>query len=197
MKILNWKDSTLGTPGKVESRENFFPGSSAGKESTSNAGDPGSILGSGSSPEEGIAYPFQYSWTSLVAQMVKNTPAMWETCVCSWVGKIPWRRACNPLQYFCLENPHEQRSLAGYSSWYHEESEMTEWLSTKHRGKANLKQGDYVKDCNCTFRFLALYLALLPKYHLASYHTIPQHPPTPTPQELEIGGIFSKGIERF
>ena len=32
-----------------------------------------------------------------------------------WVGKIPWRRACNPLQYSCLENPHEQRSLVSYS----------------------------------------------------------------------------------
>ena len=197
MKILNWKGSTLGTPGRVESREKFFPGSSAGKESTSNARDPGLILGSGSSPEEGIANPLQYSWASLVAQMLKNMPAMRETWVSSWVGKIPWRRACNPLQYFCLENPHEQRSLAGYSPWDHEESEMTKWLSTKHRGKANLKQEDYVKDCNCTFRFLAPYLALLPKYHLASYHPVPQHPPNPTPQELEIRGIFSKGIERF
>ena len=58
-----------------------FPGSSVGKESACNAGDPGSILGSGSSPGEGKGYPFQYSWASLVAQMVKNLPAMWETCV--------------------------------------------------------------------------------------------------------------------
>ena len=49
-----------------------FPGSSAGKESPYNAGDPGSIPGSGRSPGEGIGYPLQYSWTSLVAQMVKN-----------------------------------------------------------------------------------------------------------------------------
>ena len=66
-----------------------FPGSSAGKESTCNAGDPGWIPGSGRSPEEGIGYSLQYSWTSLVAQTVKNPPAMWET----WVEKIPWRRA--------------------------------------------------------------------------------------------------------
>ena len=57
-----------------------FHGSSAGKESTCNAGDPGSITGSGS-PGEGIGYPFQYSWASLVAQMVKNPPATWETWV--------------------------------------------------------------------------------------------------------------------
>ena len=58
-----------------------FPGSSAGKESSSNAGDPGSIPESGSSPGEGIGYPFQYSWASLVAQIVKNLPAMQGTWV--------------------------------------------------------------------------------------------------------------------
>ena len=55
-----------------------FPGSSAGlkkkKKSTSNAGEPSLIPGSGRSPGEGIGYPFQYSWASLVAQMVKNPP---------------------------------------------------------------------------------------------------------------------------
>ena len=56
-----------------------FPGSSAGKESTCNAGDPGSISGLGREPGEGIGYPLQYSWASLVAQMVKNLPAMQET----------------------------------------------------------------------------------------------------------------------
>ena len=40
-------------------------------------GDPGSIPGSGRSPGEGIGYPLQYSWASLVAQLVKNMPAMW------------------------------------------------------------------------------------------------------------------------
>ena len=56
-----------------------FPGSSAGKESSCNAGDAGSSPGSGRSPGEGIGYPFQYSWASFVAQLVKNPPAMWET----------------------------------------------------------------------------------------------------------------------
>ena len=55
--------------------------SSVGKESACNAGDPSSIPGSGRSTGEGISYPFQYSWASLVAQMVKNPPAMQETCV--------------------------------------------------------------------------------------------------------------------
>ena len=58
-----------------------FPGGSDGKESTCNAGDPSLIPGLGKSPEEGIGYPLQYSWASLVAQMVKNLPAEWETWV--------------------------------------------------------------------------------------------------------------------
>jgi len=68
-----------------------FPSSSAGKESTCNAGDPGSIPGSGSSPGEGRGYPLQYSWASLVAQAVKNLPAMQET----WVRSLGWE---DPLE---------------------------------------------------------------------------------------------------
>ena len=84
-----------------------FPGSSAGKESACNTGDPGSVPGLGRSREEGIGYAFQYSWASLVAQMVKNPPSMWETWVWSWVGKIPWRRKQQPTPIF----------LPGESSW--------------------------------------------------------------------------------
>ena len=58
-----------------------FPSSSAGKESTCNAGDPGLIPGSGRCPGEGIGNPLQYSSASLVAQLVKNQPAMQETWV--------------------------------------------------------------------------------------------------------------------
>jgi len=58
-----------------------FLGSSAGKELTCNAGDLGLIPGLESSPREGIGYPLQYSWAFLVAQTVKNLPAMWETWV--------------------------------------------------------------------------------------------------------------------
>ena len=58
-----------------------FPGSLASKESACNAGDPSSIPGSGSSPGKGIGYPLQYSWASLMAQTVKNLPAVWETWV--------------------------------------------------------------------------------------------------------------------
>ena len=55
-----------------------FPDSSVGKESACNVGNPGSIPGSGRSAGEGIDYPLQYYWASLVAQLVKNPPAMWE-----------------------------------------------------------------------------------------------------------------------
>ena len=56
-----------------------FLGSSAGTESTCSAGYPGVIPELGRCPGEGIGYPLQYSWASLVAQMVKNPPAMRET----------------------------------------------------------------------------------------------------------------------
>ena len=68
-----------------------FPHSSLGKESACNVGDPSSIPGLGRSAGEGIGYPLQYSWASLVAQLVKNPPAMWET----WVGSLGWE---DPLE---------------------------------------------------------------------------------------------------
>ena len=70
-----------------------FPGGSDSKESTCNAGDLGSIPGSGRSP-----------------------------------GGMHG----NLLQYSCLENSHGQKSLVGYSSWGHKESDMTEQLSIAH-----------------------------------------------------------------
>ena len=69
-----------------------FPGSSADKESACNAGDTGSTLGLGRFPGEGIGYPLQYSWASLVAQMIKNHLQCERPGFDPWVGKIPWRR---------------------------------------------------------------------------------------------------------
>ena len=66
-----------------------FPGSSAGKESACHVGDPGSIPRSGRSPGEGLGYPLQYSWASLVAQTVKDPPSMWKTWVWSLGRKDP------------------------------------------------------------------------------------------------------------
>ena len=90
-----------------------FPCSSAGKESTSNGGDPSCLIdGLGRSAGEGIGYSLQYSWASLVAQLVKNLPAMWET----WVQSLGWQDPIEEgmtIQYPCLENPRGQKSLTG------------------------------------------------------------------------------------
>ena len=69
----------------------YLPDSSVGKESTCNKGDPDSIPGSGRSAGESIGYPLQYSWASLVAQLGKNLPAMWET----WDQSLDWE---DPLE---------------------------------------------------------------------------------------------------
>ena len=63
-----------------------FPDSSVGKESVCNAGEPSSVPGSKRSAGEGTGYPLQYSWVSLVAQLVKDLPEMWET----WVESLGW-----------------------------------------------------------------------------------------------------------
>ena len=68
-----------------------FPDNSAGNESACNAGETSLIPGLGRSPGEGIGYPLQYSWVSLVAHTVKNLPAMQET----WVQSLGWE---DPLE---------------------------------------------------------------------------------------------------
>ena len=84
------------------------------------------------SPGEGIGYPLQYSWASLVAQMAKNPP------ICNaedlnWIlgsGKSPGGGHGNPLQYSCLENSYGQKSLVDCTPWGCKESDTTEQLST-------------------------------------------------------------------
>ena len=61
----------------VRFTKGLLPDSSVGKESTCNAGDPGLIPGSGRFAGEGKGYSLQYSWASMVAQLVKNPLAMW------------------------------------------------------------------------------------------------------------------------
>ena len=65
-----------------------------------------------------------------MAQTIKNLPVVRET----WVGSLGWEDPLeegivNTLQYSCLENPHGQRSLAGYSPWGRKESDTAERLS--------------------------------------------------------------------
>ena len=100
------------------------PDGSVGEESTSNAGDPSSIPGSGRSAREGIGYPLQFSWAFLVAQLVKNLPAMPET----WVWSMGWE---NPLEKgkatHSIFRPGEFHGL--YNPWGCKELDMTERLS--------------------------------------------------------------------
>ena len=69
-----------------------FPGGSAGKEYACNAKDHSSIPGWERFAGEGIGYPLQYSWASLVAQLVKNLPAMQETWICPLGWKDPLKK---------------------------------------------------------------------------------------------------------
>ena len=101
-----------------------FPGSSVGRESACNAGDPSSIRGSGRSSGEQIGYPLQYSQASLVAHLVMNPPTMWKT----WVWSLGWedplkKEDSYPLLYSGLENSMD------CSLWGHKELDMTERLS--------------------------------------------------------------------
>ena len=99
-----------------------------GDESPCYTGDRGSIPGLGRSPGEGISYPLQYSWASLVAQLVKNPPAMWETWVwsLSWedtlkkgkathssilAWRIPWTKSMGLQSWTQLSNFHSLHSL--------------------------------------------------------------------------------------
>ena len=84
-------------------------------------------------PEEGIGFPLQYYWASLMTQTVKNLPARQET----WFWSLGWENPGgissggshdNLLRYSCLENPCEHRYLVGYSPQGHKELDMTEWL---------------------------------------------------------------------
>ena len=81
-----------------------------------------------------------------------------------WMGKIPWRRARQPLQYSCLENPHGQRSLAGYSPQGGQESDMTEATQNTCKGFESLfrkqnykkKKSNFHMDCHAEFTNLPM-----------------------------------------
>ena len=117
-----------------------FPHSSVGKESACNAGDPGSIPGSGRSTGEGIGYPLQYSWASLVAQLVKNPPAMRETSGSIPVlGRSPGEGKGYPLQCSVLDNSMDCKDHGVTKSWtqlsnFHFQKEIIQMnLSTKQK----------------------------------------------------------------
>ena len=88
---MRWLESITDSMDMNLSKLWGFPDSSVGKESTCNAGDPGAIPGSGRSTGERIGYSLQYSWASLVAQLVRNPAAMGKT----WVPSLGWE---DPLE---------------------------------------------------------------------------------------------------
>ena len=101
-----------------------FSNRSVGKESACKAGDPSYIPGLGRSTGEGIGYPFQCPWASLVVQLVNNLPAMQET----WVQSLDWE---NPLE---KGKANHSSILAWripwlYRPWGHKESDITEKFS--------------------------------------------------------------------
>ena len=110
-----------------------FPGGSAGKETACNTGDPGFIPGSGRSPGERTGYPLQYSWASLVAQMVKNLPAMRETWVWSLGREDPLEEGMATHSSILAWRIPWREGPGGCSPWGHKESDTTERLRTHTR----------------------------------------------------------------
>ena len=117
-----------------------FPHSSVVKASVCNAGDTSLIPGSGRSPGEGIGYPLQYSWASLLVQTLKNLPAnAGDLRDPGWIlvlGRSPGGGHGNLLQYSCLEKSHGQRSLAGQS--IRSQGVRHDWV-TKHTAERAAK----------------------------------------------------------
>ena len=78
--------------------------------------------------------------------MVKNQPAMWEDLgLIPGLERYPGGGHGNPLQYSCLDNPHGQRNLVGYSPWCLKESDMTKQLSTWLKIKSKNKEYAIIK----------------------------------------------------
>ena len=110
----------LSHPYMITGKRNAY--NSFGKESACNAGDVGSILGSGRSSGKRIGYPLQYSGASLVAHLRCRRPRF-----DLWLEKIPWRRERLPIPVFCPGEFHEL-----YNPWVCKELDMTKWLSPSY-----------------------------------------------------------------
>ena len=137
MKIIKKKFAILPELAKCKG----FPDSSVGKKSARNEGDPGLIPRLGRSAGEGICYPLQYCWASLVAQLVKNLLAMQETRE-TRARSLGWE---DPLE----KGQATHSSILAWivpwmSPWGHKESDTTErlllslHLSTKYNKRQKL-----------------------------------------------------------
>ena len=113
---------------------------------------PGNLDSSFCFIQPGISHDVQ---SSLVAQMVKRLPAMWETKFDPWVGKIPWRWKWQPTPVLLPGKFHGLRSLVGYNQWGRKESDMTEQLHFHFHSAYNLnKQGDNIQPRHASFPIL-------------------------------------------
>ena len=109
----------------------------ASKESTCNVGDPGSI------PSWVGKFPWRKDRlpTPVFLGFLGGSDGKESACIVGDLGLIlglvrsPEGGHGNPLQYFCLENTHRQRGLAGYSPWGHKQLDTIEQLNTAHREK--------------------------------------------------------------
>ena len=132
-----------------------FSHSSVGKESTCNAGDPGSIPGSGRSTGEGIGYPLPYSWVSLVTQMVKNAG---DLGLIPGLGRPLGKGNGNPFQFSGLENSMDrgarQTLVHGVTkSW----TRLTDFLFTSDIQKLFLRQKySQLIVASCTISFIPI-----------------------------------------
>ena len=139
-QLTNGKSWLMGTPGWVISMNKINPCKNQWyvlfafgsrdlkaslvaqmvKKSACNAGNPSSIPGLGSSSGEGIGYPLQYCWASLVTEMAKNTPACRRPGLNPWAGKILRRRAWQPPPVFLSgESPWTEKPGGLQSMWSH------------------------------------------------------------------------------
>ena len=126
-----------------------FLGSSAGKESACNAGDSSSIPGSGSSAGEGIGYPLQYTWASLVAQLVtESTCNAGDLCWIPGLGRSPGEGNSYPHQ--------NSMDRVAWQAAVHRVPELdtTEWLSKKK------KRSTTIESCNLWMQYFSIYLGL-------------------------------------
>ena len=102
-----------------------FPDSSVGKESACNAGDPSLIPGLGRFAGEVTGYPLQYSWVSLVAQLVKKSTAIWET----WIWSLGWEDPLDEGKGYPLQCSGLEKSM---DSIVHGVAKSKTWLSDFH-----------------------------------------------------------------
>ena len=132
-----------------------FPGSSVGKETNCNSGDPSSIPGLGRSTGEGISYPLQYSWGFPCGSAGKESACnAGDLDSIPGLGRPPEEGKCCPLQYSGLENSMD--CIA------HGVSKSLTWLS-------NFRSLTYVRVCMCMCVCVCVYIYIYTYIYIHIY----------------------------